>query len=378
MLCVAISIIGIPLGRFLFEKIGVDEETVTQGVKFLFWLIVAIPFIAPGFFLAAALRGAGDTKTPMVAGLIMSLLSLLLSYGLILGKLGMPKLGVLGAAIAIDGSFFAFSIFLFAFFATNRAILKLPTQGWRPDWRTGLAIMRIGAPSGMEMVMIQAGLLMYISVVTKYGDYALAGYLTGFALLHLAQAPAMGFQMAASTLVGQSVGAGDHQRAESAFRHCSILAFFFMAALGVIAYFTVTPGVIGFFFRKLDPESIAYARTWTKLMVMVMPLMGIAFTIGGGLRGAGDTVSPLISSIVGMFGGRILMAYGMYYLVPVLAMIGLTAWAPEFFVGGFFPGLTVPVAVVWLSMFPDLIARIGVVAVRLRSGKWKAGRIGKK
>jgi len=378
MLCVGMSIIGIPLSRFLYQSIGADEETVREGPRFLFWLIVAIPIIAPGFFFSSALRGAGDTKTPMVAGVIMGFLSLFLSYGLILGKLGMPKLGILGAAFAIDGSFFAFSMILFTLFATNSTILKLPTRGWRPDWRTGSSILRIGIPSAMEWILIQLGLLIYIAVVYKYGDYAVAGYLTGFALLGFAQTPAFGFQTAATTLVGQSVGAGDHRRAESAFRHCAMLAFVFMAVLGVIIYFAVTPGVISFFFRKLDPESIAHARTWTKLMAMVMPLMGIAFTLGGGLRGAGDTVSPLIASIAGVYGGRILMAYGMYYLVPVLAMIGLTAWAPEFFVGGFFPGLTVPVAVVWLSMFPDLILRIGVVALRLRSGKWKAERIGKK
>jgi Na+-driven multidrug efflux pump len=75
------------------------------------------------------------------------------------------------------------------------------------------------------------------------------------------------------------------------------------------------------------------------------------FSIAGGLRGAGDTIWPLISSSIGIYGGRLFFALVVYHL--------------------FHP----PVYLIWCSMFPDLIIRIVLIMVRLRGGKWKTGRV---
>jgi len=82
-----------------------------------------------------------------------------------------------------------------------------------------------------------------------------------------------------------------------------------------------------------------------------MPLMGISFSVAGGLRGAGDTINPLIASAVGVYGGRILFALAVYHI--------------------FHP----PVYVIWCSMFPDLVIRLFIMAIRLKSGKWKTIKV---
>ena len=86
-------------------------------------------------------------------------------------------------------------------------------------------------------------------------------------------------------------------------------------------------------------------------MCFVMPFMGVSFSVAGGLRGAGDTVPPLVASTIGVYGGRIMAAFGLYAL--------------------FRP----PVELIWCSMFPDLILRILVMAFRLKSGKWKRAKV---
>jgi putative MATE family efflux protein len=351
VLSVNIAILGMPVSRLLFFLLGADAETVALGEKFMIWLFAALPLLALGFFLAAGLRAAGDTRTPMVAGIIMGVVSLVLSYGLILGKLHMPKLGIIGAALAIDISFFSFSLFLAVLFMANKTVLKLPLRGWRFDNDTGISIFRIGIPSAMEWILIQLGILMYVVVIYKYGDAAAAGYFVGMTILGFAQTPAFGFQTAAATLVGQSVGARDMARAESSFRHCGLLSFMVMALIGVLIYFLITPASLGWMFGRLSAESIGFARTYAILIAFVMPLMGISFSVAGGLRGAGDTVPPLVASAVGVYGGRILLAFAVYYL--------------------FHP----PVFVIWCSMFPDLCLRLLVMALRLRSGKWKRPKI---
>jgi len=350
LLCVFISLIGMPTSRFIYHALGSDAETIKMGTSYLRWLYAATPFLAPGFFLAAALGAAGDTRTPMIGGILMGLLGLGLSYGLILGKFGLPRLGILGAALALDISFFFFTVFLGYLFLTNRTIVKLPLRGWRLDVKTGLAIFRIGIPTALEWTLIQAGMLMYVKVINNYGTQAAAGYFTGVAVFMFAQTPAMGFQVAASTLVGQSVGARRFDRAASAFRHCASMSFGFMALMGLTLYALMNPTTLGHLFHELSPEAIQYAGSYIKLLIWSMPLMGVAFSLGGGLRGAGDTIPPLTASLLGMYGGRILAAFGLYAL------------------------LHPPVVVIWCSMFPDFILRISVLMARLNSGKWKEGK----
>ncbi len=351
MLSLVISGVGLSLHKVLFSLMGTDPETAREGERFLFFLFIAVPFITPGFFLASCLRGAGDTRTPMVAGVIMGILSLILAYGLILGRMGLPALGTAGAALAIDISFFVFTLLLASIFALNKTVIKIPARGWRPSLKTGMAIFKIGIPSATEWILIQLGLLIYVRVITSYGEEALAGYFSGVTLLMLAQTPTFGFQTAATTMIGQAVGAGRHRRAEASFRRAALLGFIFMGAVSALVSLFVTPRVLSFFFRELNPESISHARDFILVLAYAMPLMGMSFPIAGGLRGSGDTMWPLIGSAVGVYGGRILLAALLYHL--------------------FHP----PVFIIWCSMFPDLFLRILIMSLRLKSGKWKRAKV---
>jgi Na+-driven multidrug efflux pump len=287
----------------------------------------------------------------MYAGLVMGALSLYLGYGLILGRFGMPRLHVIGAALSINLSFFAYTLILAFLIFTKRTVLTVPKGGWRPDNALGLSLMKIGIPSALEWILIQVGILAYVAIIKNYGPDALAGYFTGFAVLSLAQTASFGFQAAATTLVGQSVGAREFDRAENAFRRTGILGFVFMGGFGALTALLATPASLGLIFNNLSPASIDYSRSYVLLLVYLMPLMGFFFSVSGGLRGAGDTVWPLISSTAGVYGGRILFGMLLYHL--------------------FHP----PVAIIWCSMFPDLIIRSVIVIIRLRSGKWKVGKI---
>ena len=127
-----------------------------------------------------------------------------------------------------------------------------------------------------------------------------------------------------------------------------MLSVVFLGGISVLLALAARPAILSFVFSELSAESIMQARHFILLLAVAMPLMGVSFTIAGGLRGGGDTIWPLISSAVGMYGGRIVFALGVYHL--------------------FHP----PVIIIWCSMFPDLILRIAILLVRLKSGKWKS------
>ncbi len=343
----AILVFGVCTRHALFKILGTDPATAALGSEYLLWLYLGVPFMVPGFFLAAGLRGTGDTRTPMYAGIVMGALTLVLSYGLILGKLGLPRWEAMGAALAIDISFLAFSGILALCVVAKKTNLTLPAEGWRPDLATCRSLFRIGWPSAAEWLLIQLGVLLYIPVIVRYGPEALAGFFAGMAVVALAQSLTMGFQTAANTLVGQMVGAKNYPRAECVFRRSALLGGLVLAAFGTISLLFALSPAFSFFFEDLNPGSLAYGRTHIVILALTMPLMGISFSIAGGLRGAGDTVLPLLASAIGVYGGRLVLAFAIYYL------------------------LHPPVFVIWCSMFPDLIARIAIMACGLRRGGWK-------
>jgi putative MATE family efflux protein len=358
-LCIVMAGVGALLARPLYTLMGGDTGAIDieAGVRYLLLLFIAIPFLSPAFFLMFALRGAGDMRTPLIAGAVQTVLSIVLAYTLILGvpQLHIPRYGVTGAALAIDGAFFASSLMMIALIVGGQTELRLPRHGWRPDWRIGKNIFRIGIPSGAEMILFQISLLIYIKVVSFYGRDAAAGYFVGLTLIPLPQLIAFGFQAATVTMVGQAVGGRRLERAESVFRRTGLLSFLCMGLAGAGYYLLGSPAVLPRLFGKLGPDALANARIYIQLTAFSMPLMGLAFAVAGGLRGAGDTVPPMISTLTGIFLGRLGFAFGAYYLFH-----------------------QPPIIVIWCSMFPDMILRIIILGTRLRSGKWKRGRIKRK
>jgi putative MATE family efflux protein len=289
LLSILIAVAGLPASRLIFHLMKADAETIALGSSFMRWLFLGVPLMTPGFFLASGLRAAGDTKTPMIGAFIMGVLAVVLACGLTLGKWGMPRLGVLGAALSIGGSFASFTVFLGILFILNKTVIKLPLRGWRLDYEVGISLFKIGIPSALEWILIQLGILVYVGVIYLYGDEAAAGYFMGIAILGFAHASGMGFQAASATLVGQMVGASKYDRAESAFRHSALMSFVAMIGVGIIIYLLTTPVILNLLFRGLTDESTGYARIFLTLLVFAMPLMGVSFSLAGGLRGAGDT-----------------------------------------------------------------------------------------
>ena len=347
IICLLISAFGLATRRILFAVFGTDPTTVELGLDYLFWLYLGLPIISPGFFMASALRGSGDTKTPMMGGLFMAGLSLFLSYGLILGRMGLPRLEVEGAALALILSFFVFSIIMAGLILVKRTELRFSIRNWKPDITIWRSILKIGIPSATEWLLIQAGFLIYIAVISKYGKEALAGYFTGIAMLSIAQATTMGFQVAATTLVGQMVGAKRYNQAGRIFYRTATLCFFIMIAFGLLFLLIIHSFLFPLMFNKLSLISLKYARIYISLLAISMPLMGITYTLSGGLRGSGYTTRPLIASAIGMYGGRIIFAYMVYYF--------------------FHP----PIIIVLCSVFPDHIIRSTLLLLGIRSGKWK-------
>ncbi len=346
LMALVITTLGIPISHLIFDAITQDPAVAQAGKKFTISLLVFLLPLSFGFIFGAALRGAGDTRTPMITGVIMGALTLFLNIALINGKWGFPALGINGAIIAMIVAFFSNSFILGVLFLLKKTVLVLPMRGWRPELKVWKDILRIGIPSALEWTLIQIGLIIYIKIVNQYDTDIAAGYFIGMPVLQFAQTPVFGFQTAATTLVGQAIGAKRLDRAETAFRQNVRFAILAMTVLAVVLYFSAEV-LVHTLFKDNGMVAQGYGIVFVRMVALVMPLMAISFTVSGGLRGSGDTVAPLIAQNMGMFIGRLGFAFAAYYL--------------------FHP----PILVIWASMYPDLIIRDIGVLYRMLSGKWK-------
>jgi len=345
-----ISIVGILTSRPILRALGNAPDVVEQGAAFINTLYLGLVPMALGFFIGAGLRGAGDTRTPMIVSVFMNFVNVFVCWVLVFGKFGMPQLGVTGAALAMVISFTSAAVILFLLFPLKLSVVPMHLRGWKLDRAVAWRIFRIGAPTAAEWELLQIGLIIFVWIINHYGTSTTAAYVIGMAILPFAQLPAFGLQAATTTLVGQSLGAKNLERAESVFRQSLRWSLTWMTLFGVATYFLSGP-IVRTLFPNDNPETYRLAILYLQLIAVTQPLMGIAFAIAGGLRGAGDTTWPLIGQATGMYLGR----------------IGLALVAQRYFHAS--------VGFIWFAMFPDFLIRIVIVGSRMMSGKWKTVRV---
>ena len=261
------TLIGVGLARPMLQALGPDAGVLARGVLFL---QIAASTFAPAALLfigTAALRGVGDTRTPLVVMLGVNVVNIALSWLLINGNLGAPVLGVAGSAI--------------------------------------------GGPSGAEQLVFQGALLIFVSFVTQLGTAAYAAHNVVISIESLSFLPGLGYAIAASALVGQHLGAGEPELAEAstyeALRQCGLL----MSLLG-LGMMLLPHQLIALFVA--DPQVADVGAGAMRIAGAMQPLLALSFVVSGGLRGAGDTRWPLYSKLVSTWGVRLPLVLGLLAL----------------------------------------------------------------
>ena len=294
-----VSMIGLlPLTQGAIAAYGVGDEVTRLGSDYLFWATFGVLPLTLSLVFGAALRAAGDTRTPLAIGAAANVLNIALGYGLIYGEFGLPKLGVAGAGIAAT---LAVALQLPAFlwlWLSGRLRIAPAGAGWRPDFALMRRLLWIGYPAAIEGALFQGGLLLFIRIVAPYGTEAVAAYNVGTQILAFSFLPGLGFGAAASTLVGQHLGELSPERAERSAWRSMAGAILSMSAVGAVVI-AFAPQLASLF--HLPPLAVERTVDFVWILGAVQPLMAIEYTIGGALRGAGDTRFPLLAIFSGLF-----------------------------------------------------------------------------
>ena len=293
---------------------GLDPVAQELAVTYLTISILFIPFMAIGMVIGAALRAAGDVKTPMYIGIFTNIIAIYLLLGLVNGQYGMPKLGILGAALAMGISFTIGAAIQLYLWLANKLVVPLGKAGSFTKERLR-QLITISYPAGIESFVFQFGMLSFFWIVAMYGTEEVAAYNIGVNILMLSFILGNGFSVAAATLSGQFLGASDPVAAYKSGYQAAGMTMLAMSLSGLLLAFFAEP--IAWFFIQ-DEEVVKFAVVFVWIFAMAQPFMALEFSLGSTLRGAGDTRSPLVITIIGLLVIRVPIAFLLYYLeMPV-------------------------------------------------------------
>jgi putative MATE family efflux protein len=342
-LAVSLSLPCILFADALAGVFRLDAATHELTATFIRWISASAPFLAVSFVIGTALRAAGDTLTPLGLGALTLLVNVVALYALVFGAFGLPALGVAGAAIANDIALAVGALATAALWLRSRLRVGVGPPGG--DFEPGRVrrLLRIGAPAGLEQAAFQLGFTTFIWIVALYGNAANAAYQIGVQILSFSFLVGFGFSIAASTLVGQNLGANDPAAAERSGWRAMWLSVGVMVVFGSAILLLAEPIA-----RLLidDPEVVRLAVVFIRLLGSVQALMAIEFTLGGALRGAGDTRFPLFVVLAGM----VVMRLG---TAAVLTRLGFSVeW-------------------IYAALLADYAVKAVMLVWRFRSGRWK-------
>lgn len=344
-LCMGLALLftvpGVVFARPIAGLFRLEPGTIELAAVYIRWISFFHLVFAIGFVLSTALRAAGDTRTPLWAGALANVVNVVLAYGLVGGRLGLPKLGVTGAAVASGIAFAASALLLGMLWLGGRLRLGI---GSGPSLQRGRVaqLFRIGYPAGLEQGVWQAGFLVFLWIVALYGTGPYAAYGLGVSLLSFSFVVGFGFSIAAATLVGQHLGAGDPDGAAQRGWQAMGLAVCVMLVLGTAIVVAARPLAR---FLIDDPEVVRLTVAFIYVLGSVQVLMAVEFTLSGALRGSGDTRFPLLTVTCGLFGGRI-------------ALAALFAW------------LGLAVEWVFAALIADYLIKTSLLIWRFHSRRW--------
>ena len=323
---------------------GAGADTFEYARQYLQIIAMGMLPLSMTFAITAGLRGVGQTKLPMKYNLIANMLNVVGNYVLIYGKFGLPKMGVAGAALSTTLSqVLGFFLAIYTAFHADTPVRMRLDRFWRLRVKWIRRILNVGMTSMLEQLIMQIGFIIFARQVSGLGTLVFAAHQIGLSINGLSWMPGQAFGVAATTLTGQSLGAGEKEKATDFVRLIHRMSL--CGAALIAALFVLGSRMIASLYTT-DPEVIRMSGGVLKLIALGMPGICTQLPIAAGLRGARDTKFPLMASMAGIWIFRVILAPAFIYTL---------GW-----------GLTGA----WMTIVLDQTTRALVVYARFKSGRW--------
>src|SRR5205809_188872 len=341
--------LGWLLAPSLLGVVNAAPAVQAEALPFLRIMFVGSLGMLLFFMVSGALRAAGDARTPLRLGVLLTALNIVCNVAFITGLGPLPRLGTAGAAVGTTVSGIIVSgIAGYLLLSGRLPVTWHRGMSWRPDWRIIRELFRFGLPSYVQgIAMTRAGVLLlrFIGSLAQSAQ-AQAAYAVGYTeLFSFITWTSVGLMGAAATVAGQNLGARRPERSVHGVHVAAGLGLGLAAAIGVL-FLTIPRSLLGLF-GMTDPVVVGLGAQLLGFLSVSGFFVTVALTYTGALQGTGDTRSPLYISIV----SQIAVPIGLCTLLQ--AMRGLHP------------------SDIWLAIVLGHFTRAALSVLRFRQGKWR-------
>jgi MATE family multidrug resistance protein len=346
LVAVTLTVAGLLFYREIIALAGFPEKI--REIAETFLKIFALAMGSNYFLIVsnALFRANGEVKKPLLTMFIVSVVNISGNFVLVFGMGPFPGMGYAGiaAASAIAVTVGTVTNLVLLFFSDWKSIYEGP---WRLHLETIEKLIRLGWPAGLLQIAWNAGSIVLYNILGRLGEAsitALAAIANGMRIEAAVFLPAFALHMTASVLVGQNLGAGNPDRAESSGWRIASIGAVLLTVLAVIVFIWAE-----YFASILARDAAVLAETtrYLRINMFAQPFIALSLSLSGALQGAGDTRGPMWVIIVAMWAIRLPLAY-------VLSLV-----------------LAYGAAGVWIAMVTSMFVQSLLMAGRFHGGKWK-------
>jgi len=349
LLAAAMTALLIPLVDEFLALLGAAPDVVQAGALYLRLILSTSLLSFPLMVANGIMRGSGDTRTPMWLTLVMNVWNVAVASVLVFGLGPAPALGLTGVGWATATARALGGILALAALFLGKTRLRVPPVALlRWDGALLWQLVRLALPNLGETAISRLGYTIFTSIVTSLGTTTLAAHQIALRVESLSFMPGWGLSVAAATLAGQALGAGDTERAEASVQRTLVLALGLAGLIAVV--FAVFGRALVSIFGS-TPETLDLAGMAVRISAAELPFLSAQMVLAGGLRGAGDTRTPMWVTLA----GTAFLRLAVVYLLAVVLDWGLAG--------------------VWWGTAVDWAGRTALIWVLFRRGKWKQVRV---
>ena len=346
-----------PIGYFgapvLLGLVNASPAVQAEALPFLRIMFVASSGMLVFFMLGGALRSAGDAKTPMVLGVVMTALNIVLNVILIRGFGPIPAFGTKGAAMGT--SIASGLVGLYALYRLLRGgwVVSFPRHhGYAPDWTIIRQLFKFGLPTGFQGIAMNIGGVLMLGFIgsTAHGAEAQATYAVGYTeLFSFITWTSQGLLGAAAAVAGQNLGAGKPERVSGAVHAAAQFGLLVAAGIGIL--FNLIPHQLLGVFGMHEPLVLDIGTQLLRVLGVSGLFITTALTYTGGLQGTGDTKGPMYISIVSQM------------ILPLGACFTISRFT------------TLEPIQIWFAILAGHMTRCGLSVLRFNQGRWRDIRV---
>ena len=313
IIAAVLGISGILFSKSIFTFIVDDPDVIRIGTGYTRIVFVGAFFVIPAIISSSIIRATGNTVIPMIAAIAANVTNIVGDYVLIFGKFGFPQLKANGAAIATAGSQAISFIICIVYLIKGVNGIKIRRKNMFNFKKESLkTLIGLSTPAGMETFMNEGSRLLSSFWIAQLGTIAFAANSLAVAAESLSFMPGNGFAVAAAALVGQSLGAGDHEMAEKVAKRSVFYASLLMGMVG-LAFFFFPYTIMSVF--STDKASVLEASKAIKIGAFEQVPIAVAMVMSGVLKGAGDTNGPFKISLVTNVLFRLPLIFAIVFLI---------------------------------------------------------------